>query len=294
MRSVAFRPPSFRASLLAPGLPALALLAGLCVLPPVQALAQDVTSREGIALQDQIMDLRQQMSQLQSAAGSGGALPPPVAPGTAPSAPVNGDLTAQLLDRVSTLEQEVRDMRGQLDQLTNQVQTQNAAMSKQIDDMNFAAQNGHGAAAAPSAAGPAPVPAAPAPAPAKRTAEAALQEGNAALLRRDYAGAQVAAQEALAGPRGPRQVDAQFLLAQSLAGQKQYRQSAVAYYDAYNRAPRSARAPDALLGVTATLLALGDKTSACQALGKLKSEFPSPAPKVRAAEASYRTRAGCH
>ncbi|GBQ81810.1 hypothetical protein AA13595_0750 [Gluconacetobacter johannae DSM 13595] len=264
------------------------LLAGLRVLSPVQALAQDVTSREGIALQDQIMDLRQQMSQLQSAAGPGGALPPPVAPGAAPSAPVNGDLTAQLLDRVSTLEQAVRDMRGQLDQLTNQVQTQNAAMSKQIDDMNFAAQNGRGGAAAPSAA-PAPA----APKPAKRTVEAVLQDGNAALLRRDYAGAQAAAQEVLAGPRGPRQIDAQFLLAQSLAGQKQYRQSAVAYYDTYNRAPRSGRAPDALLGVTAALLALGDKASACQALDKLKSEFPSPAPKVRTAETSYRTRAGC-
>ncbi|WP_240162099.1 tetratricopeptide repeat protein [Gluconacetobacter azotocaptans] len=286
MGSVAFRPPSFRVL----PLTALGLLAGLGVLSPVQALAQDVTSREGIALQDQIMDLRQQLSQLQSAAGPGGALPPPVAPGAASSPPVNGDLTAQLLDRVSTLEQAVRDMRGQLDQLTNQVQTQNAAMSKQIDDMNFAAQNGHGGAAAPSASAPAPV----APKPAKRTAEAALQDGNAALLRRDYAGAQAAAQEVLSGPRGPRQVDAQFLLAQSLAGQKQYRQSAVAYYDTYNRAPRSGRAPDALLGVAATLLALGDKPSACQALDKLKSEFPSPAPKVRTAETSYRTRAGCH
>ncbi|MBB2175501.1 tol-pal system YbgF family protein [Gluconacetobacter johannae] len=284
MGSVAFRPSSFRVFPLA----AVGLLAGLRVLSPVQALAQDVTSREGIALQDQIMDLRQQMSQLQSAAGPGGALPPPVAPGAAPSAPVNGDLTAQLLDRVSTLEQAVRDMRGQLDQLTNQVQTQNAAMSKQIDDMNFAAQNGRGGAAAPSAA-PAPA----APKPAKRTVEAVLQDGNAALLRRDYAGAQAAAQEVLAGPRGPRQIDAQFLLAQSLAGQKQYRQSAVAYYDTYNRAPRSGRAPDALLGVTAALLALGDKASACQALDKLKSEFPSPAPKVRTAETSYRTRAGC-
>ncbi|NVN41892.1 hypothetical protein HUK82_15190, partial [Ameyamaea chiangmaiensis] len=75
-------------------------------------------------------------------------------------APMNGDLTAQLLDRVSTLEQQVRDMRGQLDELNNQVQQQNATLGKRLDDMNFAMQNGGrsggGAApAVPAAAGPA-------------------------------------------------------------------------------------------------------------------------------------------
>jgi TolA-binding protein len=285
------------------GLVILGLLAGLS--PPARAQDQDVTSHEGIALQNQIMDLRQQVTQLQSFSGSvtGGNLPPPAAPGSneGQSGPPasSGDLTAQLLERVTTLEQQVRDMRGQLDQLTNQVQQQNAALSKQIDDMNFAAQNGHpGGAPAAAAAAPASeapeAQAAPAAPPAKRTPEILLQEGNAALLHGDYAGAQAAARQVLSGPRGPRQIDAQFLLAQSLAGQKQYRQSAVAYYDTYNRAPRSGRAPDALLGVTATLLALGDKASACQALSKLKTEFPSPAPRVRAAETIYRTRAACH
>ncbi|ACI50992.1 conserved hypothetical protein [Gluconacetobacter diazotrophicus PA1 5] len=276
--------------------PFLGVMAALTILSPLPVRAQDgMTSREGIALQNQIMDLRQQLSQLQSAPGAGGGMLPPAGPDSVPQnvmPPANGDLTAQLLNRVMTLEQQVRDMRGQLDQLTNQVQQQNAALSKQIEDMNFAAQNGH---PAPAGAPPAAAPAAPAPeAPARQTPEALLQQGNAALLHGDYAAAQAAAQKVLAGPRGPRQVDAQFLLAQSLAGQKQYRQSAVAYYDTYNRAPHSGRAPDALLGVTATLLALGDKASACQALAKLKAEFPTPAPRVRSAQAIYRTRAGCH
>jgi hypothetical protein len=114
------------------------------------------------------------------------------------------------------------------------------------------------------------------------------------LGRHDYAAAQSAAQEVLSGPRSPRQVDAQFLLGQSLAGQRQYQQSAVAYYDAYNRAPRSGRAPEALLGVSASMLALGDKPSACQALAKMHAEFPQPAPRAKAAYASLRGRAGCH
>ena len=127
----------------------------------------------------------------------------------------------------------------------------------------------------------------------RRTAELALQQGNAALARRDYAGAQSAAREVLAGAKGPRQTDAQFLLAQSLAGQRQYQQAATAYYDVYSRAPRSSRAPDALLGVGASLLALGDKNDACQALQKLHVEFPAPPPRVRAASSTLRGRAGC-
>ncbi|MCE2564935.1 hypothetical protein [Komagataeibacter sp. FNDCF1] len=204
----------------------------------------------------------------------------------------SGNLTLQLLDRVNTLEQQTRDMRGQIDQLTNQVQQQSAAMNKQIEDMNFAMQHGHGGTTG-GAALAAPV-ASPAAAPtAKRSADDLLKAGNDALMQQDFAAAQADAQQVLSGPKSPRQVDAQYLLAQSLAGQKQYRQSALAYYDAYNRAPHGARAPSALLGVAATLVALNDKASACQALDKLASEFPEPAARIKSAEQVYRKRAKC-
>lgn len=288
-----------------------ALLFGFAaiVAMPGQASAQ-MDSREGISLQNQILELRHEVEALGGSGGNGNA--PPVAPpmgGGQSRGNNNGNgdgagLTPQLLDRVQTLEDEVRTMRGELDQLTNQIQQQNAAVTKQLGDMNFALQQGHGGApAAPGGSasdgpgpdmptdGPAPV-AAP-PVPVKRTPESSLAAGNAALAHRDYAGAQAAARDVLSGPRSPRQVDAQYLLAQSLAGQKQYQQAAVAYYDAYNRAPRSARAPDALLGVSASLLALGDKPSACQALTKVRAEFPTPTQRVRAASTALRTRAGC-
>ena len=254
-------------------------------------------SREAISLQNQILELRHEIQQGSSA---GAPVAPPIGAAPAETAP-GGDaqaaagLTPQLLDRVSTLEGQVRDLRGQIDQLNNQVQQQNAALSKQIGDLGFAVQQGHGGtpAAPPEPAGAAtPTPQA-APRPERRTPENALQHGNAALARRDYAGAQADAREVLAGPRNPRQVDGQFLLAQSFAGQRQYQQAATAYYDVYTRAPHSARAPDALLGVGASLLALGDKGDACQALQKLHVEFPSPAPRVRSAAATMSGRAGC-
>nr|WP_238527084.1 hypothetical protein [Acetobacter tropicalis] len=244
------------------------------------------------------MALQQQLSQIQSSGGSG-ALPAPSAT-PAPSSGGGGDLTAQLLERVNTLEQQQREMRGEIDQLTNDLQKQTAALSKQVADAQFAAQNGGGGAAAGAAAGAATAATASAAsgsgadAAAKPTTpDAMLAAGKAALQKRDYATAHENAEGALKNAKGSFKVDAQFLLAQSLAGEKQYRQSAVAYYDAYRQAPKSARAPDALLGVTASLLALGDKKAACQALGKLKSEFPSPTQRVSHAAEIYAGRGGC-
>ncbi|WP_215753764.1 hypothetical protein [Acetobacter sp. P5B1] len=266
-------------------------VAAVLVASAPAAHAQDVTSREGLALQNQIMALKQSMSQMQS---SGSTLAPPSAT-PAPASSGNGDLTAQLLDRVNTLEQQQRDMRGEIDQLTNELQQKSAALSKQIADNQFAAQNGGGGAAAPAAAAAAGA-AGAASSTSHTTAttpDALLASGKAALQKRDYATAHENAEEALKNAKGSFKVDAQFLLAQSLAGEKQYRQSAVAYYDAYRQSPKSTRAPDALLGVSASLLALGDKKAACQALGKLKTEFPSPTQRVSHAAEIYAGRGGC-
>ncbi len=285
--------------------PAVALL-GLVVAAASGGTARaQIESREGISLQNQILELRHELEQVENG-GGGGPVAPPIGAQSGATGAVDPGLAPQLLDRVQTLEQQVRDMRGELDQLANQVQQQNATLSKQISDMNFALQQGRGGA--PNSGGESAEPGAPPvappqdasstaptppPPPVRHTPESGLAAGNAALARRDYAAAQASAQEVLSGPRSPRQVDAQFLLGQSLAGQHQYQQAAVAYYDAYNRAPRSGRAPDALLGVSASLIALGDKGSACQALAKLHAEFPSPAPRVRSASAALRGRAGC-
>ncbi|MGO2958193.1 MAG: hypothetical protein ACTIDN_04035 [Acetobacter sp.] len=272
-------------------LPALAV--GLAVAQPAQA--QELSSREALSLQNEVLALKQQLSQLQASGSTGGALAPPSATPATSSSGANGDLTAQLLERVNTLEQQQRDMRGEIDQLTNDLQKQTASLSKQLSDAQFAMQNGGAAAAAAPAASAATGAATKkdGEAPKATTPEALLAAGKAALQQKDYAAAQENAEGALKNAKGNFKVDAQFLLAQSLAGQKQYRQSAVSYYDAYRQAPKSARAPDALLGVSASLLALGDKKAACQALGKLKTEFPSPTQRVSHAAEIYATRGGC-
>ena len=259
----------------------------------VPAWAQ-MDSREGIALQNQILELRRDLQSLQSGRGS-----------YAPSAPRDAnrggnDLTPQLLDRVQSMEEAVRRLRGQMDEQANAARRQNDELSKQIADLNFRLGNGGPRPSTPAPPqqdlGPRPQPPPPdAPAtPGRRPPELAMQEGNAALARRDYPSAEAAAREVLGSNRaGPRAGDAQFLLAQSLAGRRDYQAAAVAYDDAYNRSRNGSRAPDALLGLAGSLSALGERPAACATLEKLRTEFPSPRPEVRDAAATVRNRAGC-
>ena len=283
----------------------LVLVTALLLAGPASA---QMDSRDAIALQNQILELRQQIQMMQQ---RGGAAPMPVyRPDRAPAGGGDGSLTAQLLDRVATLEDQVRTLRGQVDELSNQQQRQAADLGKQIGDLTFAMQNGSGGGGAPPRQAPpmptmSPPPSSlggpslgaaaggPPAGPPPRTPELAMQEGNAALARRDYAAAEGAAREVL-GKKGPRAADAQFLLAQAEMGQRNYQQAAPDYYDAYNRNRSGGRAPDALLGVANALIALGDKPSACDALTKLRAEFPTPRAEIRDAETSARQRAACH
>ena len=263
------------------------ILSGPALIHPARA---QMDSREAIGLQNQILELRRDLQAVQSGRG-GGSLPPPVVRGGGGGGG-GGEISTVLLERVATLEEEVRRMRGQLDELANASRRQQEELAKQIADMNFRLQNA--GTAAPRTAPTPSTQAAPDPGPsARRPPELAMQEGNAALARRDYPTAEAAAREVLAGGRGPRGTDAQFLLAQSLTGKRDYQGAAIAYDDAYNRARTGSRAPEALLGVANAMLALNERGAACASLDKFRTEFTQPRPEIRDGAAQLRTRAGC-
>lgn len=276
----------------------------LCVLgvPLAPAWAQ-VDSREGIQLQNQILDLRHQLDALQAgrpaAGGSnlGGYQPTPLAPAAGAGAAAPGALDAQLLDRVQRLEDTVRELRGRIDDADNTRQRQIDDLNKKIDDLSFKLGNAPAAGTPATLAVPAVPPAAPPPPPAasagKRTPEMLLQEGNAALARHDYPAAEAAAKEVLANGRGPRATDAQFLLAQTMAGRHDYSAAAVAFDDAYNRSRTGTHAADSLLGLANALTAINEKRAACATLDKLRSEFPSPRADLREPIAAARKSAAC-
>jgi len=307
----------------------LILRAGLVtvlVLACAQARAQSqIDSREGIALENEILELRQQLQQTQQqlaglqqlqAQTGGTSVPAPVPEGegppqaVAPGAPA--DVVARLLVRVSSLEEQVRTLKGSIDELSNTQQRDHDDLTKQIGDLAFKV-NPAGATpplgtetpgVVPDTGAPgmesvpadmfpnAPPPPAPAPAP-HRTPEQILKLGQAALARRDYDSAAAAAKEVLALGPGPRAGDAQYLLAHAEAGKHDYRTAAASYFAVYKAQPKSVRGAESLIGVANAFLGMGDKPHACQTLLKFGAEFPHPDPALHGAAVSVRKRAGC-
>jgi TolA-binding protein len=293
-----------------------------------------IDSREGIALQNQILELRHQLQTMQQGGSYlGQPQPYPAPPPPPPSGPGQSDLLASLVARMDSLEQQVRELRGHIDTIENTVQRQGEDLGKQVGDLNFRLQNLEGGRRPEAYAPPrrpeayAPPPGSPPPAamspppsalgtlpenvppyppsgqsamnetpgpPPRPTSEVSLQSGYAALARHDYPGAAATAQAILAGNRtSPRAYDAQYLLAEALAGQHDWSRAAIAYDDTYNRNRTGPHAQEALLGLARALVGLGDKKAACGSLQKLHNEFPNLKPELREPAASLHGRAGC-
>ncbi len=256
-----------------------------------------VETREGIALQNQIQELKRDLQALRDSVNRGAAGSSALG-GSRPTAPAaNADVATALLERVARLEDDIRQLRGRIDETANAQQRMGEDLAKQIDDLNYkigaGAKPAEPAAPVTPAATPPKPPAPIATPPAKRTPEAALQEGNAALARRDYAVAETAAREVIATPKSPRAYDAEFLLAQALNGKKDYQGAAVAFDETYNRARTGTKAQDALLGLANALTAIGEKRAACATLDKLKAEFATPRADLKDPISGARQRAAC-
>ncbi|CAI3928921.1 Cell division protein CpoB [Commensalibacter communis] len=258
------------------------------------ALAQDVSSRDVISLQNQIESLKAQVSQLQQTTSfSGNSDRHTKSNSNNKSSGDPSGLLPELLTRVNNLEDQQRVMRGQLDDLTNQVQTKIDLLNKKIDDANFAAGGNGGGSTAPAAkAAPVESASSETPKPASSAGDS-LKDGQQALLGKNYSQAESIARNIIATPQGKKSVPAHFLLAQSLAGQQRYKDASVGYFDIYKKFPDSTRAPEALLGVGITLLKNGDSAASCQALNLLNSKYPNASSRIKNAATSLHKKAKC-
>lgn len=277
------------------------IIAAFALLPLLAAgpAAAQLDSREGIALQNQILELRRDLDALRR--GGVPAAPAPVPRGGGGGAPQ--EIVQQLLARVGELEEQVRRLRGQLDVAENANRRLAEDVEKLRGDMDFRLQQlegGRPGAARPPqgpAAAPAPAPQAQGPGSnpptGPRTAERAIADGQAALARRDYATAETAAREVIAGRPGPRTQDANLLLGEALLGRQQYQNAALAFDEAYRRNRQGSRAPEALLGLANSFLGFGARREACDTLDQLASEHTRLAPPVAQRVADARRRGQC-
>ncbi|GLR67897.1 hypothetical protein GCM10010909_25780 [Acidocella aquatica] len=273
----------------------LALAVFASMLPIGAAQGQPlVQSQEGIALENQILQLQSQVQQLQSGGGGNGGsalgnssapVPPPASGTGAPG----GGIVASLLNQVNDLQTQVQQLSGRVDTLQNQVDTQHAATEKEIGDLKFQMTNGATPGATPgtpqAAPGPQtsapPAPAAPAPLPPASAVSGSpatmLHDGLAAYARHDYATAEAAANAILSTAKGsPQAYRAQYLLGQSLSAEGKPQAAAIAYDDAYNLNRTGTWAPQSLFGLASSLADIKQNEAACDTLSSLNSQFPTP------------------
>jgi TolA-binding protein len=298
-------------------------IATFIALLPIGAAAQPmVQSQEGIALENQILQLQAQVQQMQtggggggggSALGGGGGAAPQDDGSNGGGGAVPSSVLTNLLAQVQQLQSQVQDLNGRVDTLQNQVNTQNAAMEKEIGDIKFAmGQGAPGGApgapppgiAAPGAPAGGPRPLIPAVVPPARVAPSAatgaaspkeaLHTAQLAILHRDFPTAEAAARGILATSKAsPQGYQAQYILAQSLYGQGKAQDSAIAFDDAYNRDKSGPYAPGSLLGLANSLTAIHQEAAACDTLASLSSQFPTPPKGLAPAIESASKRAHC-
>jgi TolA-binding protein len=275
---------------------ALALAAAVVFALPASA---QVESREGIALQNQILELRRDIEALRAGAGGGGAarLPPPVS-----GSGGGGGASADMVARMQALEEQLRGMRGQLDEAQNSNRQLRADIEKLRGDIEFrldALEKGGGAArpaapANPTAANPtrpgqSPPPAQPA------AAGDPFAAAQAALRANQFQDAERGFKDFVSrNPRDPRAAEAYFGIGRALQGRREWAQAALAYDESQRRFPRGSFAQESLLGLGQSLHGLGDKSAACQAYARLSSEFAdSMKPAVRTSLGAARQQSGC-
>jgi len=282
---------------------------GVALLLAGPAHAQ-IESREGIALQNQIQELRREIQALQRGGGGSAIAPPAAALGAGQQ-----ELLARLLERVSALETELRLLRGRSDEMQHTLRQLQAALEKNAADTDFRLQQLEQGGARPASARPAQQggqqgaapapqqqqqaglprpPAAPPAPPAQRSQQQILTDAQAALRRQDWAAAEREANLFLSAyPRDPRAGEAHLIRGESFFGRRDYAQAALAFDDAQRRLSGNAQ-QDALLRLGQSLAALNERASACEVFARLASQHAtSLKPDVREPLAREQQRLRC-
>ncbi len=285
-------------------------IAAFVAMLPLGAAAQPlIQSQEGIALQNQILQLQQQVQQLQSnnggsSLGSSSAAPPPS--GNAPAVP--SSVLTSLLNQVQQMQGQIQQLNGAVDTLQNQVNTQHDATEKEIGDLAFKVNGGAAPGTAVPAGAPQPLAGAngsppagsppagspptgsPAQASTPASPKTALHAAQEAIIHGDYAGAETNARAVIAAAKSsPEGYQAQYILAQALLGEGKPQDAAIAFDDSYNRNRTGAYAPGSLLGLANSLTAIHQQAAACDTLSSLNSQFPTP-PKGMASQIDSASR----
>jgi tol-pal system protein YbgF len=213
--------------------------------------------------------------------------------------------------RLQELEDSLRAVTGAMQEnrhLLDQIREQLAQLEEARAELNAAPQQQApvqtaGAGEEPGTADTVPAEGQPAPAaegpPVPVTQfddeEASYRRAYELLGLADYAGAEVAFREFIRNyPNSTLTDNAYYWLGESHYVREQYEQAAAEFARGFRSAPDKQKAPDILLKLGLSLIALGKNDDACQAFQRLELDFPDASKRTRDRAALGRERAGCN
>ena len=124
--------------------------------------------------------------------------------------------------------------------------------------------------------------------------QALYQQGYAALLQKDYGGAEVAFRRLVETyPSDQLAGDAQYWLGETYYMRGQYKNAADSFLKGYQKYKSGQKAPDTLLKLGMALAELGQKDAACSTFGELKAKYPTAPAHITDEAQSWRKKTGC-
>jgi tol-pal system protein YbgF len=200
---------------------------------------------------------------------------------------------ADLANKVGDLEQTLTRLNGSLEAATHEADVakrDNAALTAQVKTLNERLTAAEQKIADAAAAAPAAPPALEPPAPAAD----AFAQARQLMLSGDYDGAESAFSGFVtAYPDDAKTPEARYWWGKTLSVRGAHANAASAYIGAIRGWPKTTWAPDAVVELSRSLIALKKPADACQTLAELGRRYPKAPPAVMSRAAAARAQAKC-
>jgi tol-pal system protein YbgF len=197
----------------------------------------------------------------------------------------------EMSSRIADLEQTLRRLNGTLETTTfelDQAKRDNAALKTQVQGLSEKLATLEQPAAAPADTGGA-MPAAPAGDPTE-----AFTRARQLMLAGDYDGAEAAFSSFVTTyPDAQRTPEARYWWGKTLSVRGAHADAAPAYLQAIRGWPQTSWAPDAVVELARSLVALKKPQDACRTLAELPKRYPKAPANITSRAAATRTQAKC-
>jgi len=204
---------------------------------------------------------------------------------------------AEMADKLGDLEQTLRGVNGSLEGANrdaDQAKRENAALKAQVQALTDRLAALEGKVASVAAPPPADTLGGQAPPAAAGDPAKDFAQARQLMLAGDYD----AAENAFAGyvetyPDAPKSAEARYWLGKTLSVRGAHANAAQAYIGAIRGWPQTSWAPDAVVELARSLVALKKPTDACQTLAEFARRYPKAPANIASRAAATRTQAKC-